>query len=241
MGASVMHGQRLSNKRIRCSDGNDVEELYAEEGDSVSTARRRAMEFDRNHVTPGGKTYAQIDAEQAEYVRLANAALSSVRDKDVHWSSYTPSHHTFEMLVGEPDDDDNIVLSLPACNHLAGPVQWPTQRLEVVWRCEDESGNRIWEFEIRDESVGFRAIVAVFRWRRGHDLWVEGGLWFGHVDSPTAPLSCEQAETALAKLLRHFYNGSMRYTDLRFEMLRVLDQLPAVTTRPGAAGDSRGR
>ena len=38
MGASVIHGQRLLKKRIRCSDGNEVEELRAEEGDSVNMA-----------------------------------------------------------------------------------------------------------------------------------------------------------------------------------------------------------
>lgn len=192
------------------------------------------MTFNRNRVTPGGKTYAQIDAEQAEYVRQANAALVSVRDKGARWSSYSPSHSTFEMLVGEPNAEDNIVLSLPACEFLAGPVQWSAQRIEVLWRCDSTSANRDWEFEIRDEKAGFHAIGAVFRWRRGYDLWAQGGLWFGRGNEPEAPLSCEQAERAVAKLLQNFYKGLMRYDELTAEVFCVLDQLPVVASRGGA-------
>jgi hypothetical protein len=36
MGASVIHGQRLSKQIVRSSDGREVEELSADEGDSVS-------------------------------------------------------------------------------------------------------------------------------------------------------------------------------------------------------------
>lgn len=36
MGASVLHGQRLLKKHVRCLDGSEVEELSAEEGDSVN-------------------------------------------------------------------------------------------------------------------------------------------------------------------------------------------------------------
>jgi hypothetical protein len=36
MGASVIHGQRLSKQVVHCRDGCQIEELSAEEGDSVS-------------------------------------------------------------------------------------------------------------------------------------------------------------------------------------------------------------
>lgn len=190
------------------------------------------MVFDKNRLAPCGLTYAQLDAAEAEYIRSVNTALSSARDKAACWSSYYASHSTFEMLVGEPYAEDNIVLSLPACEYLTGPVQWPAQRIEVVWRCDDAKGNRAWEFEIRDEAVGFRAVGAVFRWRRGHDLWGQGGLWIGRGEGPANPLTCEQAEISLTKLLRHFYNGSMAYNDLTSEVWRVLAQLPVVAARP---------
>jgi hypothetical protein len=192
------------------------------------------MAVDRDRVTPSGKTYARIDAEQMEYVRAANAALASVRDKGACWSSYWASHSTFEMLVGEPYAEDNVVLSMPACESLAGPVRWPAQQIEVVFRCDRESESRAWEFEIRDEAVGFRAVGEVFRWRRGHDLWAQGGVWFGRGSGPEEPLNCEQAEEELARLLRHFYNGMVGYNDLKSEVFRILDQLPVVPGRTSA-------
>jgi hypothetical protein len=194
--------------------------------------------FDPNRMMPSGKTYAQIDVEQSEYVRAANAILASMPDKGASWSSYSPSHSTFEMLVGEPYAENNIVLSLPACEYVAGPVQWPAQQIEVVWRCDRESPTRDWEFEIRDKAVGFRAVGLVFRWRRGHDLWAQGGLWFGRGTGPEAPLSCEQAKVAVAKLLRRFYKGLMGYNDLTWEIFRILDQLPVVKARPNVGGES---
>jgi hypothetical protein len=198
------------------------------------------MAFDPNRITPSGKTYAQIDAEQSEYVRAANAILASMRDKGACWSSYSPSHNTFEMLVGKPYAEDNIVLSMPACEYVAGPVQWTSQQIEIVWRCDRESPTRAWEFEIRDEVVGFRAVGLVFRWRRGHDLWAQGGLWFGRGTGPEAPLNCEQAEVAVGKLLRYFYNGLMGYQELTGEVHRILDQLPVVRGRPRVAGEPPG-
>ncbi len=200
--------------------------------------RENLLPFDPNRMTPSGKTYAQIDAEQSEYVRAANAILASIRDKGASWSSYSPSHSTFEMLVREPFAEDNIVLSLPLCEYVAGPVQWLPQQIEVIWRCDRESPARPWEFEIRDQAVGFRAVGLVFRWQRGHDLWAQGGLWFGRGTGPEAPLSCEQAEGVVAKLLRHFYNGLMGYNDLKWEVSRILDQLPIVQVRPSLAGES---
>jgi hypothetical protein len=196
------------------------------------------MAFDPNRVTPSGKTHAQIDAERTEYIRQVNAALASVRHKGACWSSYWASHSTFEMLVGEPYAEDNIVLSLPACESVAGPVRWPAQRIEVLWRDRGEGPNRDWEFEIRDEGVEFRAVGAMFRWRRGYDLWAQGGLWFGRGTGPSAPLTGEQAEGSLASLLRHFYNGMMGYDELRSKVLGVLEQLPVVS-HPGSAAGSR--
>jgi hypothetical protein len=62
-------------------------------------------------------------------------------------------------------------------------------------------------------------------------------LWFGRGSGPEAPLSCEQAEASVAKLLRHFYNGLMGYNVLTAEVSRILDQLPVLRGRPGVAGE----
>src|SRR5262249_4145015 len=143
------------------------------QGFPFQRSRGKMMVFDQNQVTPGGKTYAQIDAEQAEYVRRVNVALAAVRDKGARWSSYSASQSTFERLVGEPYAGDNVVLSMPACDSVAGPVEWPAQKIEVLWRCNGQGANRAWEFEIRDDGVGFRAVGRMFRWRRGYDVWAQ--------------------------------------------------------------------
>src|SRR5947207_2017170 len=97
----------LTGQNVLCGSFCQQNHPFAEE--------RRLMAFEPNRMTPSGKTYAQIDAEQSEYVRAANAILASLRDKGARWSSYSASHSTFEMVVGEPHAEDHIVLSLPAC------------------------------------------------------------------------------------------------------------------------------
>jgi hypothetical protein len=193
------------------------------------------MATDRNNEISGGKSFAQIDAEQAEYVRAANAALAAVQGKSACWSSYSASHTTFEMLIGEPWAEDNVVLSMPACEYVAGPIRWAVQRIEVTFRRDREREDAPREFEFRDEGVGFRAVGAMFRWRRGYDLWAQGGLWFGRGVGPAAPLSCEQAEQKVGRLLRHYYHGRIGYSDLKGEVSLILDQTPVLTHPPGVA------
>jgi hypothetical protein len=199
------------------------------------------MAFDPNRLSPGGKTYAQIDVEQSEYVRAANTALASVREKGACWSRYVASHSTFEMLVGEHDAADNVVLCLPACDYVAGPVRWPAQQIEIIWRCDRENARRAWEFEIRDGVAGFRAIGCMFYWCRGLNLFAQGGLWFGRAVGRESPLSCEQVELSVAKLLRQFYRGVMGRNDLLYHVSVVLDQLPVVGGEMGANGEESGK
>jgi hypothetical protein len=137
------------------------------------------MIFDPNQVTPSGKTYAQIDAEQADYVKAANVTLASMRDKGARWWTYSVSHSTFELVVGDLEGIDNLVLSLPACDYIAGPVSWPNQQLQVIWRSDRSDPNKVWEFVLQDESAGFRAVAAIFTWRRNFNLSEHGSIWFG--------------------------------------------------------------
>ncbi|HEY1189157.1 MAG TPA: hypothetical protein VGE74_15995 [Gemmata sp.] len=133
--------------------------------------------FDPNEVTPCGLTCAQIDAKQAEYVRGANDALAELRDRGCRWWRYFVSHGTFEVVIGEPHAHDNMVITLAASDHIAGPVGWPNQRLRVVWHNDREAG-KDWVFVLEDESVGFKAVGKVFGWRRGYDLLEHGSQKF---------------------------------------------------------------
>ncbi|MCE9566048.1 MAG: hypothetical protein K8U57_28850 [Planctomycetes bacterium] len=133
------------------------------------------MAFDPNQMTPCGQTYDQIDTEQAKYVQGANDALVELQDRGCRWWLYSVSHRTFEVVVGDPHARDNLVITLAACDHIAGPVGWPKQRLRVVWH-NDRDADKAWVFVLEDESVGFKAAGGVFGWRRGYDLLEYGSL-----------------------------------------------------------------
>jgi hypothetical protein len=140
--------------------------------------------FDPNQVTPCGKTYAQIDADKAEYVQGANDVLSSMRNLGSRWWCYIVSHRSFEMVVGDPLGKGNLVLILTGCDSISGPVSWPNQRLTVIWDCDSERlhkvwGHKAWEFVLEDKSVGFRAVAGTFGWQRDYDL-----VRYGSVSCP---------------------------------------------------------
>jgi len=134
------------------------------------------MNFDPNEITPSGKTYAQVDAEEAEYVRSANAVLASMRTKSARWISYSASHRTFELVVCNPwGGVDSLILSFAACDYIAGPVSWPNQQLALVWHCDRSNRERPWEFMLQDEAVGFRLVARTFRWQRDVNSVEPGG------------------------------------------------------------------
>lgn len=137
------------------------------------------MVFDPNQMTPIGKTYAQIDAEEAQDVEAANDALAAMRDKPGRWWRYSVSHCTFELVVGDPLGKDNLVLCMTACDYVAGPVSWPNQQLVVVWHCDRSRAHKVWEFVLQDESVGFRVVAGTFAWRRNFDLVEHHSMYFG--------------------------------------------------------------
>lgn len=134
------------------------------------------IRVDPNQITPSGLTFAQIDARQAEYVRGANDALAELSDRCCGWWLYTVSLSTFEVVVGGPKARDNMVISIAACEYVAGPIAWPNQRLRVIWH-NDREAEKAWRFVLEDESVGFKAIGGVFGWGRGYDLVKHGSLF----------------------------------------------------------------
>jgi hypothetical protein len=126
--------------------------------------------FDPNTVTPCGKTFAQIDADQGRRVAEANDALSSLRGHGGLWWRYMVSHSTFSLVVGDPmARDGNVVITLAACEAIAGPVSWPNQQLRVEWE-NDREQDKPWVFTLRDDSVGFKAVAGVFGYKRDVDL-----------------------------------------------------------------------
>jgi len=94
------------------------------------------------------------------------------------WWLYSVSHRTFEFVVGDPSGSDNVVISVAACSHIAGPVGWPNQRLRIIWHNDRESG-RAWVSVLEDEAVGFKAVGATLIWKRGWDLRKNGSLSSG--------------------------------------------------------------
>jgi hypothetical protein len=131
--------------------------------------------WDPNEITAIGKTYAEIDAEQAAYVRAANDALASARGQGVRWWRFMVSHYTFELVVGDAAGKDNVVLCLAACRNIAGPVCWSNQQLVVIWH--NDPVERNWNYILSDDTVGFRAEAGVFSWKRNYDLLEHGSLY----------------------------------------------------------------
>ncbi len=145
--------------------------------------------------------------EREEYVQAANAALASMRGKEARWWNFSVSHTTFDMVIGEPTGTDNIVLCLPACKYLTGPVGWLDQQIEVVIA----PGSR--SIVIQDPSVGFRAEGAgLFLWRRNYDILSYHGVWGGR--SAKSRLSIDEVTQGLKKQLASYYNGEIGFSPL---------------------------
>jgi hypothetical protein len=122
--------------------------------------------MDNRTLTPSGEKRRDIDA--------LNAALATAPALGASWWSYTVSHSTFELLVGDPAGTDNLVIALAACEYLAGPISWPIQHLVVSFRALPER----WEFEVNDRAAGFRSLSSLLTWRRKYDLHGHGSLVF---------------------------------------------------------------
>ena len=130
-------------------------------------------------VTPIGKTYAEVDAEQADYVSSANEALESLRNLGARWWYYMVSHYTLEILIGEATGKNNLVIALSACEWITGPVEWPNQNLRVLWHNNRSSGGG-WDFIVQDLDVGFEVRAGTFMWARDYDLYNNQSLYSPH-------------------------------------------------------------
>jgi hypothetical protein len=89
-----------------------------------------------------------------------------MRDKSACRWNYSVSHSTFDLVIGDPQGNENIVLSLAACEYLAGSMNWNEQHIEVIFKCDRTKQQRVWEIILQDESAGFKATAGVFEWRK---------------------------------------------------------------------------
>ena len=111
-------------------------------------------------------------------VQAANEVLASMRDKDARWWRYSVSHRTFELVVGDPEGNGNIVLCLSVCDYIAGPVQWPSQRLQVILDHDRSLKTGSGVFVLQDEMVGFKVQAMTFLWQKDFNLLKHHSLYF---------------------------------------------------------------
>ena len=133
---------------------------------------------DPNEVCPNGLTYAEIDQREADSVRRLNELLVNLRGLSVRWWGYSVSHHTFDMVVGDPlGRADNVVLCFPGLVMLSGPIAWQNQQLCIRWTCDRES-KRVWWYQLVDDTVGFSLEADGLRWRKNFDIHTNMSIWF---------------------------------------------------------------
>jgi hypothetical protein len=144
----------------------------------------------------------------SDQVSAANTALGSMPDKGARWWNFSVSHTTFNMVVGDPLGNDNVVMSL-CCGYLAGPVEWPNQRLEVQIAEQ--------HVVIEDQSVGFRAEGGVFHWRRNFDLLSYHGIWGGRSGGPETEVPLDTLTQRFRKLLSRYYEGEIGYGEVAIQ------------------------
>jgi hypothetical protein len=82
--------------------------------------------------------------------------------------------------VGAPDGTDNLVLVLPSCSYVSGPVAWNSQRLSIEMKVLQNDGPNMLEFEVRDETAKFVARGNVFICKRGYNVLEYGSVMFPH-------------------------------------------------------------
>lgn len=159
------------------------------------------------------------EAEIAEYVRAANEALATMRDKGARWWSFSVSHTTFDMVIGEPLGEDNVALCLAGCDFLSGPVKWPNQQIEIAMSSRG--------IVIQDPSVGFRAEGAHFRWRRNYDLMSYHGIWGGR--TANSHMTLEEVSDSLKQIVQEYYHGKLGIDDVAYRVGSFLwHKLPTV-------------
>jgi hypothetical protein len=146
-----------------------------------------------------------------EDICAANEALVSMRGHGARWWNFSVSHTKFNIVVGDPLGEDNVVLCLPGCGYLAGPVQWPNQQIEIV--VVDDCT------VIQDQSVGFRAEDGRLRWRRNYDLWTFQGICAGRGDGGRG---IDDITEKVKKWLARYFGREIGFAEVAYQINGVL-------------------
>ena len=119
-------------------------------------------------------------SEMARLVAEANSLLSTAGELSARWWQYTASLSTFELVVGEPSGRNNLVLVLPSCTFVSGPVAWSPQRLSVRIEQPQTAESHALVFELRDDAASFVARSNMFTFKQGWNLLELGSVMFPH-------------------------------------------------------------
>jgi hypothetical protein len=119
--------------------------------------------------------------EVSERVDALNARLAATGPLGARWWSFTVSHKTFELVIGAPDSPNNLVIILGSCISISGPVDWADHRLHISFEVSLIDGAKAHVFELRDDTVGFKARSNMFTFRQGWDLLETGSAAFPNV------------------------------------------------------------
>jgi hypothetical protein len=177
----------------------------------------------------------------ADYVAEANEALASMRSSGARWWHYLVSHCTFELIIGDPSGKDNLVLSLSACERLAGPIEWPNQQIHVNLEFEPDhlGGNR--KYTLQDDSEAFSAVARVFRWARNYDIFAYSGLYIRR-EGEGPPMKPEEFLQLAEAKFQQYFKGETSFDDLRRDMdVALWYRLPVVRSGGTAAGHDQRR
>jgi hypothetical protein len=196
------------------------------------------MTNDPDDTASGDWSWGEIGANRAGYVRAANAVLASLQGRGARWWGYSVSHTNFEVVIGKPWQDDNIVLCLAACKHVTGPVEWPRQQIEVTFEDDPQHPDKPGTYTLQDPTVNFRAEGGVFRWRRGYDIAAHHQALWGGRRGGAAQAKLEEVLASLKKTLEDYYAGQINFGDLEYRVQCLLwYRLPVIRTpKPGSTG-----
>jgi hypothetical protein len=158
-----------------------------------------------------------------------NYDLRTMRDKGARWWNFSVSHTTFNIVIGDPLGKDNIVLCLPGCGYLSGPVEWPNQQIEV----KNVGDSTI----IEDRTVGFRAQGGRLQWRKNYDIWSFQGIWNARGSGPEPGIGIDGVMTRFRHWVSRYYEGEIGFSELAYQTNAVLwYTLPASGNSSDTAG-----
>lgn len=115
-------------------------------------------------------------SEKTQLVAELNSLLAAAREVGARWWHYTASLKTFELLVGSPSENSNLVLAMSSCISISGPLEWSPQRLSLGIKQGAEPHTLI--YELRDDTVSFIARSNMFSFKQGYDLLELGSVVF---------------------------------------------------------------